>query len=168
MNANISHLQSERVSIFYRVFSEILHTQFPGYLPKVIDFLLHQIYNPTQISMWIKQGNKIVLVAEHNAEIVGFAMLDSLYGGVSFCRWLGVLPAYQRQGIGTKLIQQWENMAYDQGAHKLEVVGQPTAKKFYEKMGLQLEGFRKSSYFGIDQHLFGKVLQAPSEEVMTK
>ena len=164
----LSQLPSQQIDQFYLVYSHILKTQFPGYAPEVIDFLLNRMYSPINLRMWVQRGDKIILVAKEEETIVGFAMIDALYGGVSFCRWLGVMHEYQHKGIGTQLIYEWERIARVQNAHKMEVAGQPTAKEFYVKRGLDLEGFRKASYFGIDQHLFGKVLGSPNVAVMTK
>jgi ribosomal protein S18 acetylase RimI-like enzyme len=164
----ISTLSYSNVDAFYPVYNLVLKTEFPGYKPGVIDFLLNRMYNVSNLRMWIQSGDKIILIAKDSEKIVGFAMIDALYGGVSFCRWLGVLPDYQHNGIGTQLILEWKKMAIHQGAHKMEVAGQPSAKEFYVKMGLDLEGFRKASYFGIDQHLFGKVLGSPDVRVMVR
>ncbi len=84
------------------------------------------------------------------------------------CRWLGVKKEYQKQGIGHQLIEAWIGLAKKQGCHKIEVASQPEAKGFYEKAGLTLEGKRISSYFGIDQYLFGKVIGQQNDSAMTK
>ena len=164
----LSTLSPNDIEQFYPTFTQVLKTEFPGYAPEVIDFLLNRMYSVLNLRMWIQRGDKIILVAKDEEKIVGFAIIDALYGGVSFCRWLGVMHEYQHKGIGTQLIYEWERIARVQNAHKMEVAGQPTAKEFYVKRGLDLEGFRKASYFGIDQHLFGKVLGSPNVAVMTK
>lgn len=165
---SVKTLSPQDIDPFYPVFSSVLKTEFPGYTPEVVQYLLTKIYNPTTLKYWLERHEKYTYVALHNDQIIGFALLDSPYGGVSFCRWLGVVKAYQRQGYGKALIHAWTEYAVKHKAHKMEVAGQPEAKEFYEKMGFDLEGFRKRSYFGIDQHLFGKVLSSPNEAVMVK
>jgi GNAT superfamily N-acetyltransferase len=87
-------------------------------------------------------------------------------GGVSLLRWLGVKRTHQKKGLGRQLITAWLKLATDQGCHKAEVAAQPEAKEFYAKVGLNLEGHRIKSYFGIDQYIFGKVLyHHPSGDV---
>ncbi|MDP4011044.1 MAG: GNAT family N-acetyltransferase, partial [Candidatus Roizmanbacteria bacterium] len=142
--------------------------EFPGYTPQVVQYLLNRIYTREAFKYWIKRKEKIIIGAYEKDSVVGFAVIDAPYGGVSFCRWLGVLKKHQHKGFGTALIQKWNELALESKAHKMEVAGQPEAKVFYEKMGFHLEGFRKKSYFGIDQHLFGKVLGSPDVTVMTK
>ena len=168
--AHISYriLNSEDVKQFHRVFSVLLQTEFPGYVPEITTYLLEKMYTPAAFSYWIRNHEKQVVIASSHDTIAGFAVLDYPYGGVSFCRWLGVIKSAQKQGIGTALITLWQKMAIEQHAHKMEVAGQPTAKGFYEKAGLALEGYRRSSYFGIDQYLFGKILGTPDISAMTK
>lgn len=146
----------------------MLKSEFPGYTPEVVDYLLNKIYTTDTLKYWAQRKEKIIFGAYEKDSIVGFAVIDSPYGGVSFCRWLGVLKTHQHTGFGTALIQKWHDLARESNAHKMEVAGQPEAKEFYEKMGFQLEGLRKASYFGIDQYLFGKVIGSPNVAVMTK
>jgi GNAT superfamily N-acetyltransferase len=102
---------------------------------------------------------KFIFVPKVDNQIVGFAVVDEPYGGVSLLRWLGVRKEFQKHGIGSALIHNWIDLARQQHCHKAEVAAQPEAKEFYAKMGLELEGHRKKSYFGIDQYIFGKVLK---------
>ena len=164
----IDKLQFGEVNEFFQVFSQIISNDFPGYSKAVIDYFLTQVYTINNFQQWLLTGWKIVLLAKQEALIVGFAVLDRPYGGVCFCRWVGVLPEYRKKGIGRELMREWEEFGRECGCHKLEVAGQPTAKKFYQKAGLKLEGKRKLSYFGIDQFIFGKVIGEPKDEVMAK
>jgi GNAT superfamily N-acetyltransferase len=134
----------------------------------VVKHLLSAIYTPFNFRYWVQEHQKTILVEKDEGVIIGFAVIDNPYGGVSLLRWLGVVHDKQRHGVGTALIAAWESLAKIQLAHKMEVAAQPEAKKFYEKVGLNLEGKREKSYFGIDQFIFGKVIGAPREDVMTK
>jgi len=156
---------------FLPVFAHILENEFPGYSKNVVRYFLEKIYTKINFEWWMSQKQKIIIAAtesENLKEIIGFAVIDAPYGGVSFCRWLGLKKEYQRKGIGKQIIDKWKELAHDSGCHKMEVASQPTAKEFYAKMGLELEGLRKLSYFGIDQYIFGKVIGIPNDEVMTK
>ncbi len=178
MNILIEKLQLKDLDDFWEVFSQTIRTDFPGYSPKVIDYFLTQMYSKYNFQQWLMTGWKIVLVvraAKPKAEqvhfgagIVGFAVLDRPYGGVCFCRWLGVLKDYRNKGIGRKLIEEAINYTQNYGGHKIELASQPEAKGFYHKAGLELEGKRKLSYFGIDQYIFGKVIGRPKDEVMIR
>lgn len=168
MNIMTSELQPHDVPAFFPIFKNLLEQDFPGYDKKVISFFLEKLYTPYLFQYWIREKYKTVLVATNEEKIVGFAVIDSPYGGVSLCRWLGVLKNYQRKGIGKILIQRWTEIATKCCCHKIELAAQPEAKEFYEKVGLELEGMRHKSYFGIDQYIFGKVIGEPNAEIMTK
>lgn len=163
----ISQLTISQVSTFYPLFYEILNSEFPGYTPTVLNYLLNKIYTQTNFYYWVEQNQKTILVASCNNEFVGFAVIDNPYGGVSLLRWLGVAKEHQRKGIGKKFITTWQEIATKQGAHKIEVAAQPEAKEFYAKVGLTLEGKRARSYFGINQYIYGKVIGDPNDRVMT-
>ncbi len=168
MSFKISILTKDDVGGFYPIFVTAMKTLFGCYTPKIISFFIEKVYTPANLIYWLNNNLKTIIVAEENGQIVGFTMIDQPYGGVSFCRWLAVLSQHQKQGIGTKLITAWENLAKSQGCHKIELASQPLAKKFYEKVGLSLEGERKLSYFGIDQFIFGKVIGKPDEKNIIK
>jgi GNAT superfamily N-acetyltransferase len=168
MGIVIEKLQFRDLDSFWQVFSQLLQTDFPGYSKRVVDFFLNKIYIKDNFRQWLMTGWKIVLLAKRDGQAVGFAVLDKPYGGVCFCRWLGVLKDYRKKGVGKRLIQETINYAKNYGCHKIELASQSEAKKFYQKTGLVLEGRRDVSYFGIDQFIFGKVIGQPKDEVMVK
>jgi len=168
MSFQILTLAKDDIGSFYSVFTRGLNELFPGYGKNIIQFFLEKVYTPTNFYYWLNNGYKTIVVARSGDNFIGFAVIDQPYGGVSFCRWLAVLPEHQKKGVGRQLIDAWINLAKSQGCHKVELASQPTAKKFYEKVGLVLEGERKLSYFGIDQYVFGMVIGKPNEKNMTK
>ncbi|MBI4973026.1 GNAT family N-acetyltransferase [Candidatus Roizmanbacteria bacterium] len=174
---SIQILQKNELDVFFAAFSHILTTEFTQYEKNVVRYLLDKIYSLDNYKYWLENNLKTILIAtchpefisgsdnkmlkqvQHdNYQIVGFAVIDEPYGGVSLCRWLGVSKSYQNKGIGTTLIRQWLELATSQGCHKVELAAVTSAKHFYEKAGLELEGLRKLSYFGIDQYVFGKII----------
>ncbi len=168
LDFTISYLKPFEVDEFFPVFAKVLKTQFPGYSLVIINYFLEKIYTPNSFKYWLTTGWRFVFIAKVEGKIVGFAVVDRPYGGVCFCRWLGVLPDYQKKGIGKKLISAWLDYGKEYGCHKAEIASQPEAKEFYLRCNLDLEGERKVSYFGIDQFIFGKVLGKPKDEVMIK
>ena len=168
MNAEIEILKKEDVGEFYSIFVQALKTIFPCYSQKITDFFVNKIYTPANFIYWVNNNLKTIILTKEKNEIIGFMVIDQPYGGVSFCRWLAVLPKHQKKGLGKQLIEAWFVFAKSQGCHKVELASQPLAKTFYEKVGLTLEGERKLSYFGADQFVFGKIIGKPEESAMTK
>lgn len=83
------------------------------------------------------------LVAELENKVVGFITYSSFEGEV-FISWLGVLPEYQRNGIGKKLVLTLEEKLKKMGIKKLKVETlsdkieyEPykLTRAFYQKMG---------------------------------
>ena len=165
---SIHVLQKHELEAFFSSFSHTLTTEFTQYRKNIVRYLLDKIYSLDNYKYWLENNLKTILVARENDTIIGFAVIDEPYGGVSLCRWLGVTKSHQNRGIGTALIRQWLELATSQCCHKAELAAVTSAKHFYEKAGLELEGLRKLSYFGIDQYVFGKIIGSPTNEIMTK
>jgi len=168
IETKIERLTYNDLEPFFIVFNFLLKHDFPGYTPAVVNYFLEKVYTKTAFNYWLNSGWKIVFIAKFDQKIAGFAVIDKPYGGVCFCRWLGVLPEYRNKKIGKKLIEKWIDYARDYGCHKVEIASQPEAKGFYQKCGLDLEGKRILSYFGIDQFIFGKAIGRPSDLAMIK
>lgn len=161
MAVHIKQLPPERLDEFMPIFFKILRAEFPGYTSQVVDYFEKNAYSKENFKYWLTYYLKTIYIALNELDnIIGFAVIDAPYGGVSLCRWLGVQKEYQRKKIGSSLIETWLDLAKQQKCHKVEVAAQPEAKVFYEKVGLNLEGKRTLSYFGIDQYVFGKVIGA--------
>ena len=165
---SIHILQKNELDAFFSSFSHILSTEFTQYQRNVVRYLLDKIYSRDNYKYWLEHNLKTILVSRENDVIIGFAVIDEPYGGVSLCRWLGVSKSYQNRGIGTALIRQWLELATSQGCHKAELAAVTSAKSFYQKAGLELEGLRKLSYFGIDQYVFGKIIGEVKESTITR
>lgn len=159
MKYTIETVSVHELSSFFKVFQEVLTHEFTQYQPHIIRYLLTSIYNLTNFTYWLENNLKIIFVAKNtDGTIVGFAVIDEPYGGVSLCRWLGIANTYQKKGIGKALVTKWLNLATSQKCHKVELAAVTSAKEFYKKAGLELEGLRKLSYFGADQYVFGKII----------
>jgi len=173
MNYQIEKLKISQVSQFHRVFVELMSEGFE-YTPKIKKYFITNRYTVANFKYWLKNDYKGVFVVLlrrvqpsrglNPMQIIGFLVYDAPYGGVLLCRWLGVLKEYRGQGAGKMLVEQAVLEAKALGCHKVELAGQLKAKKFYEKCGFKMEGFREKSYFGQDQYLFGKVIGELEEE----
>jgi len=160
----IHALTLSEIPSFYHLFATILSSEFSEYSATVVKYLLGKMYTKEAFHYWLDNNLKTIYVVEQDSTMAGFVVIDGPYGGVSLCRWLGVLPQYQKKGLGSLLVQGWLRLAQSQGCHKAEVAVRPDVKSFYEKNGLICEGRRKKSYFGYDQYIFGKVIGEVHEE----
>lgn len=166
-NLQTKKLDKKLTAEFWQIFKKVLKQEFTFYPSIIIDYFLNKIYTRQAFQLWIEKRYKTVLVASlEKNEFIGFAVIDRPYGGVSFCRWLGVLKEYQNKGVGTKLVVHWQKLAKKKNCHKLEVASQPETVEFYKKAGFKKEGVRKKSYFGITQHIFGKTIDSIDYEKM--
>ena len=87
---------------------------------------------------------ELSLVAVKDKKIVGYILFTKIKIGDNVelaLAPLGILPGYQRQGIGEKLIKEGHKIAKDLGYHYSVVLG---SNKYYPKFG-----YEKASNYGI-------------------
>jgi len=165
----IEKLKLENLAEFLLVFKEILTTGFPEYSAALVDFLIGKDYSATVFEEKLKNNQWFVLKASLENQLVGFLLADNLYGGVSYCNWVGVLEKCQGQGIGQALLGAWEEEIKKVGGHKLTLITQSRKNMdFYLKAGFKQEGFEEKSWFGLDCWLYGKVIGDPKPEIFLK
>ncbi len=109
-----------------------------------------QDYSQEQVDAWApadldaqkwadRQDTRTTLVAEQEGEIVGFAELE----GVGHVDCLYCHRNYQRQGIGTILLNEIVAEASNRGADRLFTDASVTARPFLNAMGLKSSRRRK-------------------------
>jgi RimJ/RimL family protein N-acetyltransferase len=99
----------------------------------------------------LSQSNQIILVAEHENELIGYL---GAYGG-NFQRnrhsvylVVGILQAYTGQGVGAQFFKALEEWALTRDIHRLELTVMAhnnRAMRLYRKMGFETEGIKKDS-----------------------
>lgn len=102
-------------------------------------------YSPQQVEAWAgdppdmerwrgRLSGRIVFVAEHNSEIVGFSTfepnghLDHLY----------VHHRFQRRGVASGLLGRVEEEAVSRGIHHIFTEASITARPFFERAGFRV------------------------------
>lgn len=162
-------LSEKELLNFYQLFLRVLKDGFPEYPPALIKFFSEKDFSLTVIKNKLVKKESLIWVTEDGGELVGFLLADKLYGGVSYCCWLGVEIKMRGKGIGRKLLEEWEKEVLRQGGHKLMLLTQSQKNRgFYQKSGFKEEGFEEKSWFGLDCWLFGKVIGEPKPEVFLK
>lgn len=81
----------------------------------------------------------VALVAEIDGRVVGHVAFSAVKIGGADCRWLtlgpvAVTPELQKQGIGSKLVEQGLDAIRKQGARGCVLVGEPA---FYQRFGFR-------------------------------
>jgi len=92
------------------------------------------------------------LVAVCHNQIVGSARLRELSTELGSIAYVAVLPEFQNQGIGTKLIKKLIETATEKNLKRLRLRSRISALNFYQKLGFSPEGER-FDYLGIP-HIF--------------
>jgi N-acetylglutamate synthase-like GNAT family acetyltransferase len=88
-----------------------------------------------------------VRVAEQNGDVVGFAVLLAPVAGACELDGLFVEPGLWGRGVGRELVADAERLAREQGATRIDVVANPQALAFYERVGFRATG-RAVTRFG--------------------
>ncbi len=111
-------------------------------------------YSDTQLLAWSSRltpdgylpaiESNLFLVAEHHAQVVGFAEFAIASGEVIA---IYVHPKYSRQGVGTMLFHTVERHALEAGTGELYLSSSLTAVPFYERFGF-LAGAQTSHRLG--------------------
>ena len=77
----------------------------------------------------------LVRVAERERDVVGFAVLFHPARGACELDGLFVQPGRMGSGVGRALIEDAAQIARERGATRIEVVANPEAVGFYERVG---------------------------------
>ncbi len=103
-------------------------------------------YTPEQLAAWGKRQrnvqrwdvclpNQLTLVAENDAEIIGFS---SLRTANSYLDFMFVHHQYQNQGVAKALLQHIEQEARNLGLTRLVTDSSLTARAFFKGQGYEL------------------------------
>jgi GNAT superfamily N-acetyltransferase len=85
-----------------------------------------------------------VWVAEDRGEILGVAALEPVEPGTVELALLFVEPGAMGRGVGRLLFRHAVHMAAARGARRMEILADPGAVPFYERMGARKRGTRPS------------------------
>ena len=83
------------------------------------------------------------VVVEDNGRIVGFVLARTVRSPVelkdiAWIELIGILPEYQRRGIGRKMVEAWKNRCKHKGIHKVHIMinwRDWWMQSFFESMG---------------------------------
>ena len=102
----------------------------------------------------------IMLAAYEGSDIIGAALIK-LLGGVAYLEQLIVANNYRRKGIGSELMNKFEEISRKKGCHKLTLKTTdkiPGTVDFYRKHGFEVEATMKKYYFKLDWVIMSKFI----------
>lgn len=111
--------------------------------------------HPAQVSAWIAAPANHMVVAEVAGNIVGVALINQA-GKLALCH---VLPAAQRQGVGTALLDAAEGQARCWGVSTVRIHGTSNSRGFYARYGYHDAG-KETTCYGVECDLLWKHLDA--------
>lgn len=80
---------------------------------------------------WIE--NKGLLLVELDGRVVGFGGID--VNATEQLKWLFLIPEFQGRGIGSKLLEELEEVGWRHGLEAIRVHSTPQSEMFYKKAG---------------------------------
>lgn len=112
---------------------------FDGYR----DLIESAVKNPT--------GTNLFLGSRHNSSISGVLLCTRPEGGVATIIWLIVSPRHRGLGHGAALFHKACTWAKGCGGHKIKLTASSRkAVRFYEHLGMTVEGFHRSHWWKLD------------------
>ncbi len=122
---------SEDIDDFKKVVVESILDLCKGhYTLEELQSLLAQYPSRDLYEKWLHE--RVLVVAEHDGKIVGFAQY---FPPDSSIEAVHVLPAYAKRGIGKMLVALIEEIARAQGANRITLGSSLNAVGFYERCG---------------------------------
>lgn len=96
----------------------------------------HLLAHPEVVELPLEQiADGLARVAEVDGDVVGFAVLFRPVQGACELDGLFVEPGRMGFGVGRALIEDAAQIARERGATRIEVVANPEAAGFYERVG---------------------------------
>lgn len=169
MEITIKPIEEDAIDEFHEVFKTLIYSEFPELTEKTRRAIPNSTFGgwtKNAFKQNIKNKNYTLLGAWSNNTLIG--LLDAWYqaGGVCFLSWLMVNSAFQRKGVGKKLVETLEQEVKTRGFHLIYLYADERNIPFYEnKLGYTNSGFIKHSWFNTDNYIFTKLIQTPNEEI---
>ncbi|MCL2593229.1 MAG: GNAT family N-acetyltransferase [Defluviitaleaceae bacterium] len=102
-----------------------------------IGYVVHPDGNLSESEFERKVRDKRCYILHYNEKRIGVMVYNLMFDFVPFLTLMHIEGAYQRQGIGTKAVEFWENEMKEQGFKMIMVSTQvdESGQHFYRKMG---------------------------------
>lgn len=164
MKIVIKKISEKTLDEFYDFFQKSLQPLFSEYNPRDLDFIINKGWTRKRYGKRLKDKSKILFGAWVDGKLVGIMDTDAPFIGVSFGIWLMVDQKHQGHGVGSKLIEKFEEVSKKLGAHSVYLYSGDTKVDFYKHRGYELVGVHRKAWFGHDHFYFAKQIAEPKQE----
>lgn len=164
----IKDLTLQEFDSFYDAFSVLMREGYGQFPKELSEYFLSHDYLKANFENWLARGIRKILVAVEDGKVISFLVGDHTYGGVGFVSWLGVLPEYRNQGIGSRMLAIYEMYVIDKKGHLLELYTYDGAEPFYLKHGFNEIGRRNPGFYGQLNIIMNKQLNGFDPAILSK
>lgn len=161
MIITIRTLTPEDFPSFENVFTKSIRHDYNEWSKKIKDFFTSHKQIQKEFDQPFRYG------AFEGDKLVGYLILMEPDGGVIYLRLLGVIPSYQRQGIGKQLLAKADEIAIDHGCHAIHLEADKKQVPYYETQGYIQFGFEEKGDYGTDNYHLTKHVAEPDENKFT-
>ena len=167
---NLREIHPTDAAAFNKLLSQ-LETESPHMLLEAGERDTTEKEQMEEIQHMLASDNQTIFIFEDGAELVGWCgAFGEKYRRTRHTILLavGILEAYRKRGLGTRLFETMEAWAKKRGIRRMELLVQTNNKAgiaLYRKMGFQIEGTKRGSYQidgkYLDEYLMAKMLVKP-------
>lgn len=139
------------------------------YMMRELEECMDHILPARELIASFHEQDNFLYIAETGGKLIGFAMaVKENFNRVKHRAYLviGIQKAFQGQGIGSRLFEEIDQWAVNQGLKRLELTTMThnvAGKALYEKYGFVVEGIKKKSMYidgeYVDEYYMGKILE---------
>lgn len=157
MNIEILPIKPEHSSIFYKVLCSFMSDGL-GFPEEALHYFRNR-WTIDVIEQAAIESQYVILGAWEGERIVGLLLGTPPEGGVGTIIWVLVAREYQRKGIGRQLFEEACERYRNMDGHKVKLtVPNKETVRFYEKLGMSVEGEHRNHWWHVDIWSMGKTL----------
>jgi len=98
------------------------------------------------------EAEALHVTAREDGRLVGIGRLHRIDAATAQIRYMATLDAHRGRGVGTAVIARLEQLAREQGAHRIVLNARQSAVPFYAKLGYSVTG-EAPTLFGAIEHV---------------
>lgn len=118
----ISRINLDNWDEFYPFFVKMIREDFPEFPTAGKKYLLEGKYANSGFLDKVRKGKLEILVARNSQQkLSGFLIFEPDIGGVIFLNWVVVVKEFRGQGLGRRLVEEWEKISRKSNFRKLAI-----------------------------------------------